>query len=193
MLNSLFKKKTPIDKYMAHLDKIFQIKPEYFKEKSQIKGLPGVTTIVYKDIPEKGMITGVTYGLSLVKHADWQLGRPELIITVNSNEVSWAKVAGFLANNLRGECPFSYSNTIKFGNKVSNDSNMDAFLVFAPAILNKNDATNIDIGLDYRINISGLYPIYTAEAELIETIGLEKFWKHPDFNMYDINRKPITN
>jgi hypothetical protein len=191
MLKGLFKKKTPIEKFMAHLDRIFQTEPEYYKEESKMDGIPGVTRIVYKDIPEKGMITGITYGLSLGNHPDWKFGRPELIITVDSKDASWAQVAGYLANSLRGDCPFSYSNTINFREKISDESEMDAFLVFAPSILDKKDFANIDIGLNYKINIAGLYPIYASEMEYIEKNGLEKFWKHPNFDMYNVNRKRI--
>lgn len=191
MLKGLFKKKTPVEKFMAHLDRIFQTEPEYYKEESETDGIAGVTSIVYKDIPEKGMITGITYGLSLGNHPDWKLGRPELIITVDSKDASWAQVAGYLANSLRGNCPFSYSNTINFGEKISDESEMDAFLVFAPSILDKKDFANIDVGLNYKINIAGLYPIYAPEMEYIDKNGLEKFWKHPNFDMYNVNRKRI--
>ncbi len=191
MLKGLFKKKTPVEKFMAHLDRIFQTEPEYYKEESETDGIAGVTSIVYKDIPEKGMITGITYGLSLGNHPDWKLGRPELIITVDSKDTSWAQVAGYLANSLRGHCPFSYSNTINFRKKISDESEMDAFLMFAPSILDKKDFANIDIGLNYKINIAGLYPIYASEMEYINKNGLEKFWKHPNFDMYNVNRKRI--
>ena len=137
------------------------------------------------------MITCITYGLSLENHPDWKFGRPELIITIDSKDMSWAQVVGYLANNLRGDCPFSYSNTINFREKISSDSEMDAFLVFAPAILDKKDFANIDIGLNYKVNIVGLYPIYSSEIEYIEKNGLEKFWKHPNFDMYNVNRKRI--
>lgn len=192
MLKRLFNRKTPVEKFIDHLDRIFQTEPEYFREKSEREGIAGVTSIIYKDIPEKGMITGITYGLSLGKHPDWKFGRPELIISVDSKDTSWAQVAGYLANRLRGNCPLSYSNTINFREKISDESEMDAFLVFAPSILDKKDFTNIDIGLDYKINIAGLYPIYASEIEFIEKNGLEKFWKHPDFDMYNMNRKRIT-
>lgn len=68
---------------------------------------------------------------------------------------------------------------------------MDAFLVFAPSILDKRDFANIDIGLNYKINIAGLYPIYASEMEYIEKNGLEKFWQHPNFDIYNMNRKRI--
>ncbi|MEQ8477574.1 hypothetical protein [Fulvivirga sp.] len=70
---------------------------------------------------------------------------------------------------------------------------MDAFLVFAPSILDKEFYLNIDIGLDYKINIAGLYPIYSTEMKLVNEWGLEKFWHHPDFDNYNVNRKQITD
>lgn len=191
MLKGIFKKKTPAEKFMAHLDRIFQTEPEYHKEESKMDGIPGVTSIIFKDIPNKGMITGITYGLSLGNHPDWKFGRPELIITVDSKDTSWAQVVGYLANSLRGDCPFSYGNTINYREKISEESEMDAFLVFAPSILDKRDFANIDIGLNYKINIAGLYPIYASEMEYIEKNGLEKFWQHPNFDIYNMNRKRI--
>ena len=51
---------TPIEKYLEYLDSIFQVEPEFFKEESLDKNLPGVMSIVYRDVPEKGMITALT-------------------------------------------------------------------------------------------------------------------------------------
>jgi hypothetical protein len=182
---------TPVEKYLQHLDAIFQTEPLFFKEESLMEGLPGVTIIVYKDIPEPGYITGITYGLSLVKHPDWKFGRPELSITVASSSLDWPAAMGYLANNLRGEFDFSYGQAINFG-QISEDSEMDAFFIFAPAIFKKEDYLNIDIGFDYKINIAGLYPLYSDELDTYNQLGLEKFWHHPDFDVYSVSRKRIV-
>jgi hypothetical protein len=196
MLTKLFGKKnqkSAAEMYADHLYGIFQVEPEFYLEKSQHDGVPGVSCIVFRDIPEKGMITGITYGLSLVTHPDWKFGRPELMITARSTDITWARVVAYLANGLRGDCPFSYSNTINFKQNIADDSEMDAFLVFAPSIItDKEGYLNIDIGLDYKINIAGVYPIYASEMELVTRWGLKNFWHHPDFDMYNVNRKPIT-
>ena len=182
---------TPIEKYLDHLDNIFQVEPQFFREKSLDDRFPGVTNIVYPDIPEKGMTTVLTYGLSLVKHDDWKFGRPELCISVESKEDAWGQVAGYLANQLRGKFPFCYGQTIDFKEKISKDSEMDAFLIFAPSILDKGDFLDIDIGADYKINIAGLYPIYSSEFKKIDELGLEGFWKHPNFDLYNVSRNRV--
>ncbi|MFD7481046.1 hypothetical protein ACFV8Z_55790 [Streptomyces sp. NPDC059837] len=75
-----------------------------------------MTEIVYDDLPD-GLLTTLTYGLSLAEHPDWQHGSPELCLSVNSTNVIWAHAVGFLAEQLRGTCPFSYGSTINFGER----------------------------------------------------------------------------
>lgn len=184
--------KTSVEKYLEHLDNIFKTEPEFYKNNSLIEGIPGVSSLIYKDIPEKGFVTAFTYGLSLFKHPEWKYGRPELCISVKSSNTDWGKIIGLIANNLRGNCPFSYGQTINFIERISDDSEMDAFFIFAPSIIDKNDYLNIDIGADYKINIAGLYPMYSSELEIYEKIGLDAFWHHPNFDNYSVKRKKIT-
>lgn len=183
---------TPIEKYLEHLDNIFQQEPEFYNNESLIEGIKGVTSIVYKNIPEEGFITAITYGLSLVKHEDWKFGRPELCISVKSENLDWGIVAGFIANRLRGKSPFCYGEVIDFGEQISKDSEMDAFLIFAPSTLQKEDYLDIDIGTDYKINIAGIYPIYSEEITIYNEIGLKEFWFHPQFDNYSVTRERIT-
>ena len=184
--------RTPVEMYLDHLNRIFKQEPEFFTNESTIPGLPGVTGIVYKDVPEKGFVTGLTYGLSLVQHPKWKFGRPELCITVKSEDFNWGKVAAFLANKFRGDCQFAYVNAVKFGEKINPESEMDAFFVFAPSILDNADYLKIDVGMNYKISIAGLYPMYSDELEAFHKLGLEAFWNHPDFDLYNVNRKRIT-
>ncbi|SFO70171.1 Suppressor of fused protein (SUFU) [Chitinophaga sp. YR627] len=184
--------KTPAALYLEHLDKIFQVEPAFYREASNTEGLPGLTAIVYKDIPEKGYTTAFTYGLSLGTHAEWTLGRPELCICVASDNDAWGQVAAYIANRLRGDCPFLYGQTINFGTRISEDSDMDAFFIFAPSILDREEYTDIDVGTDYKINIAGLYPMYADETDAYEKLGLKDFWHHPDYDNYSVNRKKVT-
>ncbi|MBT2621205.1 suppressor of fused domain protein [Chryseobacterium sp. ISL-6] len=185
------KKLPPAEQYLNHLDRIFQQEPELYMEKSLIEGIPGVTTIVYRDIPKKGYTTAFTYGLSLVQHPAWKVGRAELCISVSSPRLDWAQAMGYIANKLRGDCPFSYGQLINFEEKISDDSEMDAFFIFAPSTIDKEDYLHIDIGADYKVSIASLYPMYSDEIEVYENIGLEKFWHHPNFDNYKVDRKKI--
>jgi len=184
--------KPSLEKYLDHLDNIFQTEPEFYKNESLIEGVYGVTSIVYKDIPEKGYITAFTFGLSLIEHSEWKFGRPELCITVESSNIDWGQIVGFIANKLRGDCPFCYGDTINFRERIREASEMDAFFVFARSILDNEDYLNIDIGADYKINIAGLYPMYSEEIDIFQKIGLKEFWHHPNFDNYNVKRRKIT-
>jgi hypothetical protein len=183
---------SPVEHYLNHLDRIFGVEPVFFVIDSATPGLPDMTGILYHNIPEKGFTTAFTYGLSLGNHASWKLGRPELSITVQSDKRDWADAAVYLANQLRSKCPFTYGETINFHAQICPDSNMDAFFVFAPSILERADYMNIEVGTDYKIHIAGLYPIYSSELPILHKMGLKDFWHHPKFDMYDIHRSPIN-
>ena len=50
------------------------------------RGGPVVSVFVYPGIPEPGMITGVTYGLSCFSHPEWTRSRPEMIISMETED-----------------------------------------------------------------------------------------------------------
>jgi hypothetical protein len=181
-----------IDRFLAHLDEIFGVEPTFFPLDSSHPNVPGVVCLVYRDIPEAGFITGVTYGLSEVQHPTWKLGRPELTITVDSEDLAWPLAMAHMANNLRGNCPFCYGDVVNFGAQISDESEMSAFLIFAPSIFEeKQSYLNIDVGGEQLLNISGVYPLYDSEREVIPKIGLKAFWHHPNFGMYDVKRRRV--
>jgi hypothetical protein len=182
---------TPIEKYLKHLDDIFRIEPTFYKNDSKIKGINGATSIIYENVPEDGTITGLSYGLSTVPHPDWKFGRPELSISVDSKESAWGDIPGYLANDMRGEFAFGYGQIIDFETQIADDSEMTAFFVFSPSFLEKEDYSDIDVGLDYKITIAGLYPIYKEEIAVFKRLGLEKFWHHPNFDLYSVNRPRV--
>jgi hypothetical protein len=182
----------PVEKYIHHLDKIFNQEPLFFGGGKDNQGLPNASVMIYENVPEPGFITGITYGLSLANHPEWIEGKPELCITVRASNHNWGLAASYLVNALRGNCGFAYGQTFNLSEKISSESEMDAFFLFAPAILTHEQYANIDIGLDYKINIVGLYPMYSHELETFSKHGLSHFWNHPHFDMFSINRKKIT-
>jgi Suppressor of fused protein (SUFU) len=152
--------------------------------------LPQVFAFAFQDTPEPGLITGFTFGLSQARHPDWRLGRPELAITVESNDVGWPIAIGLMAERLRGECPFSYGNTINIGEPITDETRMTAFVVFGPAFPVENDASRIDVGDDLPIFLTGCYPIHQSEMDFITRRGLEAFW-NLEWDPMDVRRGPV--
>ena len=181
-----------LSKFLDQLDAIFQSEPEFFPFESKIPGAPNLACMVYRNIPEADHVTGVTYGLSEVTHPNWGSARTELMISVQSTDIAWPLAVAEMANQLRGQCPFGYGDVIDFGKSISEESEMSAFLVFTPAILAPHAALGIDVGAEQPVNIAGMYPIYDGERAVLAELGLERFWKRPEFDRYDVHRAAVA-
>lgn len=66
---------------------------------------------------------------------------------------------------------------------------MTGFFLFAPAILTP-ESSKIEL-IDRTIILTGMYPIYKEETELLQKIGLDAFWHLDGFDLYDVKRKNL--
>ena len=152
--------------------------------------LPAVHCFFYKDLPEPGTMTMVTYGISEANHPDWKLGRPELVVSLDSEDMAWGMAAAHMAEAARGDFAFAYSQILNFDRPISEESEMTAFFLFAPSFLNEEQAK---LALPSKtIFLYGAYPLYPGETELFERDGLEKFWHTPGFDLYNIQRADLS-
>jgi hypothetical protein len=180
------------ERYLAHLDRVSGgLEPRFTRVASTRPGLHGVTVMSYEGVPQPGMLTAITYGVSLAEHPEWTHGKPELLLSVSSLDPAWGYVLGHVAETLRGACPFSYGDTINFGEPVTPGSGLNAFVVFAPAVLGREDYTEIDVGDELPLSIQGVYPIHQSERAFIHEHGLEAFWNQ-DWDPYDVTRRPAV-
>ena len=180
--------KSNAEHYVDYLDETFGEETCILREDG-VDGGPPISIFVYENIPEEGMMTGVTYGLSLVANPVWTRSRPEMIISMESTSRSWPGVAANLTAYFSLKKRFSYGDVFTVDGPLTEDTEMDAMLIFAQSILDPENAA-VDLP-DYRIHLSQFYPFYRSEIELYRRIGLEAFWKHPDFGMYDPKRSRI--
>ena len=184
---------TTAEDFANHVDALAGKPPANVYYQNLPDGTP-ISALVYNDVPQAGMLIGVTYGLSLLDNPAWTRGRPELLIGVRSTDHRWARAVGLLAVNLT-DCPFSYGNVLNFGQPITEESAMDHFVIFAPTLLDQQDFLNV---LDAPegapaqdvVNIAGIYPIHASEAAAINDGGMEAFWKS-GADLYDVTRPPV--
>lgn len=182
---------TRVERFLAHLDAVSGgAEPTFTPVESTTPGQPRVTAITYLGLPEPDLMVGITYGLSLAEHAEWRHGTAELSVAVRSHDPAWSVAAAWLAEGLRGRCPFAYGDTLDLGEPVSAESGMDGFVVFAPLALGPDDA-RIEVGDDHPVFVKGIYPTYRSERELVRTHGLEALWRR-DWDPYDVTRPPVA-
>ncbi|HZO91665.1 MAG TPA: suppressor of fused domain protein [Chthonomonadaceae bacterium] len=180
---------------LTHFEALFGKEASSFSRiDASLPGMPPLHAIFFHDVPEPGSTTAVTYGLSLADHPDWKYGKPELLICVNTGDEIWGEAVAAIAETFRGECPFRYGDVLSMPGGISSESEMSAFLVFAPStsasFLSKEQAT-IQLP-DKTVFIVGMYPIYAGEVELIGRIGLEAFWHLEGFDPWDIRRPDLS-
>ncbi|MBO1627422.1 suppressor of fused domain protein [Bacillus arachidis] len=144
----------------------------------------------YRDLPEEGMMTSITYGLSEANHPNWKNGKPEIILTLETQDESWGLATAYFASQFKGEKNFSYGSLFTLDTPISKESEMVGFFVFAPSILSK-EYSEIKTP-EGSIHLVGMYPIYSEEIKLYQTIGLEQFWRREGFDLYNVKRKKLV-
>lgn len=152
---------------------------------------PKIRVFYFDDLPEKGYITAVTCGLSEANRPEWRFGKPELIVTMQSDSRSWGFAAGFIASSFFGEKRFSYGDMFKLDDPISEEGAMNAYLLFAPSFLKREQASFVLP--DRTIHLIGLYPVHEEEIAIYDSIGLEAFWHADGFEMVNPCRAPIQS
>ena len=148
-----------------------------------------VSVFFWHDFPEKGTMTAITYGLSEKSHPDWKNGRCELTLSLDTKDKDWGFAMATFASSFAGKKSFTYGSVFTTDLPLSEESEMCGFFVFAPSFLERNQAI-LQLP-DYKIFLAGMYPIYKEEVAVLDEIGLEKFWHHNNFDMYNVNRKQV--
>jgi hypothetical protein len=156
---------TRVERFLGHLDALTGgAEPVFIPVPSTKAGLPGVTVMAYRELPDPAMFTAVTYGVSLASHEEWQLGKP-------------------------GRLPLLSRRHRNFKEQITPDTQMTAFVVFAPVILPQEGYSGIDVGDSLPVDIAGCYPIHESERHYIHEHGLKAFWELY-WDPYDVQRPP---
>jgi hypothetical protein len=146
--------------------------------------------VAYDDVPEKGSLTAFTFGISFVRHPSWQSGVPEIVISVNSSDDDWLLSLGAIACSMRGKCPFSYGNVLRFGKPLGRETQMSSYFLFWPTILEK-DQQQLQLS-DRVISFKQAYPIFDSEADAIGRTGAEKLFMMDGVDYSDVSRDKVA-
>ncbi len=144
--------------------------------------------VKFDGVPNSGYSTTYSYGLSSIHHREWTNSAPELVICVNSVEISWGLAMGDIIRQKRHQCLFEYGSVINFNEKIANDSEMSAFVIFANCLYEPGDEV-LHLS-DESIGLSQLYPIHYEEIDVISRIGIEAFMVRSRIDFCDVSRSP---
>lgn len=178
-----------VEKYFNHLYKIFKTEPKYFKF-SDDDDFPPLHLLTYEYIPELGMITGITSGMSLVEPLGKGKLRKELLISVSSSDPSWALAMADIAYQHRETWRFEPGDVVRHHGKVSGESEMTSFLIWHQGVIREDHETICF--KEWHTRIMGLFPIHDDERELIAKHGPEWLFELVD-DPCDVTRKSVAH
>jgi len=159
--------------------------------KSSNPQLPDVAALIWRDHPEIGTLTAVSYGLSLMEKDEWVKGKPELMIRLDTDSLNWPLAMAYFIDAFREEKSFRYLTILTMDEKISDESGMQGFFTFGPPVIEGESSTFVREN-ELPINLIGFYPIYLGERELLPQVGLDAFWNHPDYDMFSVTRLDMS-
>ncbi|MDQ0933317.1 hypothetical protein [Streptomyces turgidiscabies] len=135
-----------------------------------------VLALVYADVPERGFVTGFTYGLSPFLRVNGQAPARELCITMRSTDPAWARVPALTVAALRGLCPFDPGMVVGYKKPYVPPSGLSSLvLASAPPSLSLTGPLDVTApGAQARdlVEIIGAYPVYSSERIAAHAQGL---------------------
>jgi hypothetical protein len=150
---------------------------------------PTIFVFFFRNFPRPGVTTAITCGLARANHPEWKLGRPELMVSMRSERLDWGLAAAFLASNYYKKKRFQYGDVFRVDVPLADDTDMKAYVVFAPAFL-KPEQAKFDLG-GKPIHLTALYPLHEEELAYYERVGLETLWRSEGFEMDNPARPPL--
>jgi hypothetical protein len=174
--------------YSQILEEMFG-EPDSVRELKTTDGGDSVYVFFYHNFPQDGTNTAITYGLSEANNPAGSNYKPEVIITLDTEKEDWGLAVGSLVAELRGKRKFSEGDLFTFEKPISEESEMIGFFVYTPSLLDEEQSV-VEIDTT-TIQLVGMYPIYPEEVDLYNSIGLEEFWFHEEFDLYDPKRKNL--
>ncbi len=175
--------------YLEHLDRIFKVEPRYFKH-SKEDDFPPFFSFTYKDIPEKGMVTGFTSGVSFVDQPGGGNVRPELMVCVDTEDDLWVLALADIGYQHRGEYSFKAGDTINFNAQISKESEMTSFFVWHQSLISEDH--EVVCLPEWHIKLLQLFPVHDDERLLIHEHGPEWLFELVD-DPCDVKRGSVAH
>jgi len=180
---------TPADKLLSHFDRVAG-SVATFRQVCDEGVRPEMHVAIYRGFPESGAMSAFTMGLS---HFHPPGGTyKELMISMRDTDEAWALACGFLACQLRDNCPFVCGDAINFRAQIADSSLMSAFVVVHPIHISSQDSL-VDIGTK-PVEIVQLVPLYESERAWLMAGGHLKTFldAYPPSAFMDPQRKSFS-
>jgi len=155
-----------------------------------------VLSVRYMDCPDRGTLLGFTFGISSVANPAWGSLRPELAICVDSTDPRWAWALADIGDRVRTASVFLPGDTIEVGEAVSDESPMDAFVLWHQLISDEEAILALD---GHEVVLVQALPVHRSELDHIRretdrTVAVKAFLGEladRGIPVTDVHRAPI--
>jgi hypothetical protein len=161
--------RSSVETYLHWLDAQAGVSGVYEYVSEPNEGAQPVLSIRYMDCPQPGTLLGFTFGISAVVNPLWGGLRPELAICVDSADPAWAWALADIGDRVRSTSVFLPGDTIDIGEPISEESAMDAFVLWHQLLSDDEEIVELD---GHEVVLVQALPVHRAE--------LEHIWRHRD-------------
>jgi hypothetical protein len=181
-------------RFVERASSIVGAQPDIHEVVPREPGDSEVFSLVFVDVPAPGLVTGVTYGLSLCQRLNARPVR-ELCTTMRSTDLAWPKVPAHTVAVLRGICPFDPGMVIGYKEPYVPPSGLSSLVLAStlpvPALADGIDVAPPDADTDDLVQIVAAYPVYPSEREAVHAVGLGAVFDS-DWDPYDPARAAVV-
>lgn len=178
--------------YIQFCENNFRRPVDVFKMwESSIPELPPIGVMIWRGHPEPGCLTAVTYGLSRMRKKEWIKAAPEMMIRLDTDNIQWALGMAYLVEAFREEKSFGWQTVLTMEEPIADESEMRGFFTFAPPLI-EGEVAEYQRGNDIPIILSGFYPIYLGERDILPLMGLKAFWHHELYDPFSVTRPDLS-
>lgn len=148
------------------------------------EGEPPLHVIVHHDSPAPGLVTSVTYGISI------QGPRSELVLQVDSRDIAWPLALGQLARTIRGRDAIHEGELFDLGQPVAAGSALSGFMVHRACDFPEG-APQLDLP-GGPLAMLQLYPLHPGEIARARRDGIGWLLTHRGWEPTRVGRPDLS-
>lgn len=179
----------PFSKFIKHHNKVFRQKASIQKMKLESSEESTVSYLLYRQFPEPGCTTMVTYAFSESERPPGMHAH-EFILSIDSTHSDWISSALHASTLLHQNGRVEMGSFITLSKPIAPDTEMNT-LYAAPPPFMSDKQTFLELN-NGSVRLFGLYPLYEQETYLLQRFGCQKLLDLDSYDCFNPMRDSVT-
>lgn len=152
-------------------------------------GLPHAHSIFFNDLPRAGVLTAFTVGLGLGLHGRGLDAHVELVVSMQTTDLSWGAAVAFLGEQCRVHVELEPGATLDMKEPLASGSTMSGFIIARPSLWPSPPILSLS---DRRVAILEARALYPAELAFARLTSRDRILDGLAGPNYDPRRRPVV-